>query len=175
MKAIAILIFVLMAIGCAATTTKTDSFDGSVIVNQEPFVLTSADFGLPGTKLGFIWKKKVPDFIVLVVGVQGISSVRELAFNIDGEIIEIDKALQVFTDHEPGGKYPGWSFNRFPISLIKFRQIAAANNVRMKVVDINGRYTVGEFGRMKSFKYIDQSGHFDEFLVQVDTQLKSSK
>jgi len=166
------IVFLFFALlGCAATTTQIDSFDGTTIVKQEPFVITSAKFGMPGIQLGYRWKSKVPELTALDVGVQGISTVREVAFNMDGEIYEIRKPLRTFTKFESGGDYPGWSFNCFSMPLSKFKQLAKAQSVKIKVTDIDGFYTVGEFGRKKSMRYIDQSGHFDKFLSQVNAQL----
>ena len=167
---IGLLCITLVLLGCAATTTETDSFDGTTIVRQAPFVVTSAKFGMPGIQFGFRWKGKVTDMVALDVGVQGVQTVRKVAFNMDGEIYEINKPLHTFTDFQPGGKYPGWSFNSFAMPLSKFRKLAHAQNVKMKVTDINGYYTVGEFGRRKSWKYINQSGHFDDFLSRVGLQ-----
>jgi len=172
LKKLWIVFLISTLLGCAATTTEIDSFDGSTIVRQEPFVLTSAKFGIPGTQLGFRWKNKVQDMVALDVGFSGIESVRKVAFNMDGNIYEINKPLHTFTEFESGGRYPGWSFNSFAMPLSTFKQLAKAQSVKMKVTNINGYYTVGEFGRKKSMKYIDQSGHFDKFLSQVNAQLK---
>jgi hypothetical protein len=171
MRQILFIFVALFFVGCVTAKTTKDPFDGSVLVTQDPVVITSAEFGLPGTQLGFRWKSTVPELVALDIGFQGINSVQKLAFNVDGQIYEINRPLNVFTDFQTGGRYPGWSFNSFAIPLETFKKIAMGQNVRMKVTNIRNQYTVGEFGRKKSAKYMDRSENFDKFLSQVDAQL----
>ena len=120
-----------------------DDFDGAQIVRQPP---VSAASSMSDTfhSLGFEWTTKTPDLVYLVAEAPGISAIEEVAFNVDGKILNDVKTASTTTDYQTGS-YGGRSSRRFAIPLKEFELIAAGRDVKMRVSRIN-EYTVSAFG-----------------------------
>jgi len=170
LKPIFISILILTFFGCASFNqmatpspkTVINDFDGSIEVRQSP-VSAAASMSEGWNTLGFTWLSKNPEYVYLIVGTQGITNISSVSFNIDGEIIDLEEPASYLTD------YGEWSTRPFVISLTKFRQLANANTVKMKVVMIDS-YTVSTFGKNHPLAVV--SGKFDEFLKLIDANRK---
>ena len=144
-----------------SANTVVDSFDDSIKVIQKP-VSSASSINEAWHTLGFRWKSKTPNIVFLDVGTAGTNNVMVVAFNIDGNIVEL-KALSPVTEFEDDRSY-----NTFSMSLDQFRRLATAKVVKMKVESIN-EYTVSSFGEENKATV---NGKFASFLEQVDAQTK---
>jgi hypothetical protein len=120
-----------------ASKVTTDAFDGSKIVSQAP-VSSSASLTEDWHTLGFDYTSKAPDKVYLTAGVQGISNVFGLDFNVGGRMIAANRASLIT-------EYDSWSTRRFWVSYKDFIAIATAPSVKMKVSGANS-YGVSSFG-----------------------------
>ncbi len=170
---IMVLSYVFIIGGCASVNqgltpsakTVVSDFDDTIEVIQAP-VSSASSLSEGWHTLGFRWSSKAPDIVFLKVGAQDIVNISAVAFNIDGNIIRLDKPASTLTD------YGDWSTRQFSMSLEQFRELAAAQTVKMKVVMID-KYSVSSFGKSKSSAIVN--GKFAPFLQQVDTQLAKLK
>jgi hypothetical protein len=146
MRAFIILIMATVMSGCASMNAAmtpgvkvtNDPYDGSKTVTQKP-VSASSSLSKSWHTLGFVWTAKHPDTVVLIVGVNGIDNISDVDFMVDGkELTSIDTASSL-TD------YGDWSNRTFRIDLSEFKQLANADDVRMKVSRID-EYSVSTFG-----------------------------
>lgn len=149
LKLAALLLPTLWMVGCATmiesamfppASVITDEFDGNKIVVQPPIYAFNKIEEGPHS-LGFDWSKKNKKTIYITVGVVGISNIFDVAFNVDGEIIDGIKTASLTTELDST-----MSTRRFVMPVDQFMKIANANVVRMKV----GRgdtYSVSSFGK----------------------------
>jgi hypothetical protein len=142
MKRLLWVLAVFAAAGCASTTeTATapglqvfkDDFDGSTIVRQVPVGAGSSSLE-DWSALGFEWKSKFPDRIVVTAGSKGVIKITEVSFEVDSEAIESLKAVSEFTDHGNATAPERVSTRRFEMSWTDFVRMATAKSVRMKIV-----------------------------------------
>ncbi len=138
--------------------TVINDFDGSTEVHQSP-VSAAISLSEGWNTLGFSWLKNNPEYVYLIVGAQGITNISSVAFNIDGDVIELHEPASHLTD------YGEWSTRPFVITLEDFRKLAKADTVKMKVVMIDS-YAVSTFGQGHPQAIV--SGKFYEFLNQID-------
>lgn len=148
----------------SAKTVASD-FDDTIEVIQDS-VSAASSLSEGWHTLGFRWSSKAPDIVFIKVGTKGIVNISAVAFNIDGNIIRIDKPASTLTD------YGDWSTRQFSMSLEQFRQMAAAQTVKMKVVMID-KYSISSFGQSNPSAIV--GGKFAPFLQQVDAQLAKLK
>ncbi len=144
----------------SAETVVSDSNDTIEVIQAPVSAASSISEDLHA--LGFRWSNKTQDMVFITVGAAGIVDISAVVFNIDGNIISIDKSENTLTDFE------NWSTRQFSMSLEQFRQIAYAQIVTMKVVMID-KYSVSSFGISKKGAIVN--GKFTSFLQQVDVQL----
>ncbi|PSV49803.1 hypothetical protein [Photobacterium indicum] len=145
-KLISSLFTVMLLAGCAgindsltpSLSVTKDSFDGSTLLTQSP-VSAASSLSEGWNTLGFDWNEKYPDVVFLEVGVNGITNVMGVAFNVDGEVIENIKAASTLT------KYGDWSTRRLIMPISDFIKVAEGKDVKMKVYQID-TYTVSSFG-----------------------------
>lgn len=110
-----------------------DEYDGATIVRQAPVsagVAAWADW----TVLGFEWRSKFPNVVVLTAGTQGVVRIVEVIFEVDGEVLRDIKAVSELTDFGDTSAPVRWSTRRFELSWEELLRIAAAKAVRMRVI-----------------------------------------
>lgn len=133
-------------------------FDGTTEIVQSS-VSSSASLTEAWHTLGFRWNENAPENVFLVVGVHGVHNVTGVSFNADGnKIINIPTASTLT-------EYGKWSTRQFIMPLDSFRIIATANDVKMKVSQID-TYTVSSFGPTNKNAAIN--GKFIPFLAKID-------
>ena len=132
-----------------------DDFDGKVMVVQEPVSAASSALKEAWHTLGFEWKQAAPDKIFITVGVNGVDNISAVEFNADGQFLKGFQATSPITN------YGQWSTRRFEMGIKDFLTVAQANDVKMKVVEID-KYSVSSFGKTKPLAIV--TGKFDPFL-----------
>lgn len=138
----------VLAAGCASmgdaltpsARVLVDPFDGATLVRQAP-VNAASSLAEGFQTLGFEWSSRRQDEVTLVAGVIGTKSVQTLAFNIDGEIVELPPPISQTTEFDAG-----WSYRRFAMPWPTFERLAAAADVKMRVGLMND-YGVSSFGK----------------------------
>lgn len=110
-----------------------DEFDGSTIVRQVP-VGAGASSTESWSALGFEWRSKFPERVVVTAGSKGVVRIEEVAFDADGEPVRGLKAVSEFTDHGNPGAGERVSTRRFEMSWTEFLRLAGAKSVRMRLV-----------------------------------------
>jgi hypothetical protein len=126
---------------CAATDetapagmrTFRDEYDGSTIVRQAPVGAGSSSTE-SWSALGFEWRSKFPDRVVVTAGTKGVVKIDAVAFDVDGEPVTGLKAVSEFTDHGDPGAGERVSTRRFEMSWTEFVRMASAKSVRMRLV-----------------------------------------
>lgn len=121
-----------------------DDYDGATIVRQAPVeagILGEGDFNA----LGFEWKSKFPNKVVLVAGTRGVIRIASLAIDVDGDPVDVKIAGEA-TDYGAPGAGDRWSMRRFEMSWPDFARVAAARTVRLKVVGPNEMFATS-FGK----------------------------
>jgi len=119
-------------------SVSTDEFDNTKIVSQPPVGASSSSEG-GGHTLGFEWRQKHPDTVIITVGITGWYEITGVTFTADGASI---------TDTKPVGltvTQADWSKRPYSISWDNFMKIADAQSVEMKVI-VSGGATVATFG-----------------------------
>ncbi len=111
-----------------------DDYDGATIVRQPPVAA-----GTPGegefNALGFEWRSKFANRVVLVAGTRGVIRVANLTIEVDGEALPVRTVGEITEYGDPGAER--WSMRRFEVSWTDLERMAAARTVRMKVVGPN--------------------------------------
>jgi len=115
-----------------------DEFDGSVIVQQDA-VSSSSSYSEGWHTLGFEWHQKTPEIVFVTAGTNSVSTITDLAFNADGELITRIRPASALTD------YGSLTTRRFAMTWQDFVKIADAKTVKMKLVRISDS-TVSSFG-----------------------------
>lgn len=119
-------------------SVSTDEFDNTKIVSQPPVDAgSSAKEG--GHTLGFEWRQRHPDTVIITVGITGWYGISGVEFTADGKSI---------TDTKPEGltvTQADWSKRPYSMSWDDFMKIADAQSVEMKVI-VSGGPTVATFG-----------------------------
>jgi len=164
------LLLVCFINGCASinqsltpgTKIVKSDFDNSIDVVQEP-VSAASSLSEAWHTLGFRWNSKAPDIVFVTAGAHGVTNITGLSFNIDGKIVDLEPASTLTN-------YDKWSTRQFKMDLPTFRKMAAAKDVKMKVVMID-TYSVSSFGQSEPDAVV--SGKFSEFLSEVDKQLSN--
>jgi predicted acylesterase/phospholipase RssA len=178
MRNVLALCLVMFLVGCGATlnsaltpslSIEKDSFDGSLTINQPP-VSSASSMSEAWHTLGFQWNEKYPDTVFLTVGVQGIHNVTDVAFNVDGEIIDSSSEASKLTKFDIN-KYSDRSERRLAIPLKAFEMIARGKLVKMKVTQID-TYTVSSFGTTTEATV---GPKFDPFLSKVHEAISKMK
>ena len=121
-----------------------DDYDGATIVRQTPVVagtLSEGDFNA----LGFEWKSKFANRVVLVAGTRGVIRVANLTLEVDGEPVNVKTASETTAYGDPASG-ERWSMRRFEVDWDGFERIAAGHTVHMRVVGPNEMYATS-FGR----------------------------
>jgi hypothetical protein len=113
-----------------------DDYDGSTIVRQ-PLVSAGAGDWADWTMLGFEWRSKFPNVVVLTAGTKGVVRIVDVAFEIDGEPMERVRAVSELTDYGDDSAPVRWSTRRFEVGWEEFLTIAGAKSVRMRVIGPN--------------------------------------
>jgi hypothetical protein len=112
-----------------------DDYDGATIVRQAPVAA-----GMPGegdfNALGFEWRSKFPNRVVLVAGTRGVIRVANLVVEVDGTPLPAKVASET-TEYGDPGAGERWSMRRFEVAWDDFERIAAGRTVRLKVVGPN--------------------------------------
>lgn len=179
MRLLAPLLVLALLAGCAATmdamTPSTsvikDDFDGKMIVRQSS-VNAASGMGEAFHTLGFEWSEKFPDSIFITVGfVTGYRNIKDVAFNVDGRIIDRIKLASTLTEHEPGVSFRS-SYRRFEMNIDDFIAVASGRNVKIRVVGIND-YTVSSFGPDAGNGMAVVNAKFGPFLDEVRAFRKS--
>lgn len=132
---------VLMLTACATTDetalaalqTFKDDYDGATIVRQVP-VAAGTSSTESWSALGFEWRSKFSDRVVVTAGTKGVVKIDEVAFDVDGEPVKGLKAVSEFTDHGGAAAGERVSTRRFEMSWTEFVRMAAARSVRMRLV-----------------------------------------
>ncbi|HEX9685471.1 MAG TPA: hypothetical protein VGA25_06440 [Burkholderiales bacterium] len=159
--------------GCAATmdamTPSTsvikDEFDGKMIVRQPP-VNAASSMSEAFHTLGFEWTEKFPDSIFITVGfATDYRNIQDVAFNVDGKIIDKIKTASALTDHQYTGTFRS-SYRRFEMGFDDFQMVANGKDVKMRVGGIN-EYTVSSFGPSAGHGVAIVNTKFVPFLDQV--------
>jgi hypothetical protein len=139
--------FACLLVACATGTEAPssagpqvikDDYDGATIVRQVPVeagILGEGDFNA----LGFEWKSKFPNRVVLVAGTRGVIRVASLVVEVDGEPLNVKIAGEI-TDYGSPAAGERWSMRRFEVSWDDFERLAAGRVVRLKVVGPNEMY-----------------------------------
>lgn len=123
-----------------------DSYDGATLVRQ-----VAVTAGVPGegdfNALGFEWRSKFANRVVLVAGTRGVVRVSNLVIDVDDEPVTV-KTVSEVTDHGAPGT-ERWSMRRFEISWVDLERMAAGKTVRFKVVGPNEVFGTA-FGRAQA-------------------------
>jgi hypothetical protein len=112
-----------------------DDYDGATIVRQAPVVAGNLAEG-DWNALGFEWKSKFPNRVLLVAGTRGVFRIAELVIEIDGEAAAVKTASES-TDYGDPAAGERWSMRRFEVNWADFERIATGRTVRLKVVGPN--------------------------------------
>jgi hypothetical protein len=112
-----------------------DDYDGATIVRQAPVVAGNLAEG-DWNALGFEWKSKLPNRVLLVAGTRGVFRITNLVVEIDGEAAAVKTASEA-TDYGDPGAGERWSMRLFEVNWADFERIAAGRTVRLKVVGPN--------------------------------------
>jgi hypothetical protein len=142
-----------LLVACAAAPGLTqsdgpdvskDAYDGATIVRQ-----TAVAAGTPGdadfNALGFEWRSKFANRVVLVAGTRGVIRVANLTLEVDGEPVAVKTASETTAYGDPSSG-ERWSMRRFEVDWDSFERIAAGRTVRMRVVGPNEMFATS-FGR----------------------------
>lgn len=115
-----------------------DDYDGATIVRQAP-----VEAGIPGeadyNALGFEWRSKFPNRVVLVAGTRGVIRVASLVIDVDGEPLGVKTASEATAYGDPAAG-ERWSMRRFELSWVDFERLAAGRSVRLRIVGPNEMY-----------------------------------
>jgi len=120
-----------------------DDYDGSTIVRQAP-VNSGSDATGDWNALGFEWKSKFPNRVIIAAGTRGVIKITDLVLEIDGEQVEV-KAASERTDYGDSAGAERWSMRRFEVSWADFNRMATARAVQVRIVGTNEVY-VTSFG-----------------------------
>ena len=112
-----------------------DDYDGATIVRQAP-AQSGSDFAGNWNALGFEWKSKFPNRVVIAAGTRGVINIRDLVLEIDGETATVKPASEM-TDYGDSASGERWSMRRFEVSWADFERMAAARAVQVRVVGTN--------------------------------------
>jgi hypothetical protein len=156
-------------VGCATTDQPAapglqvfkDEYDGSTIARQQPVI--SGGVAGDWNALGFEWRSKFPNRVVLNAGTRGVVKITEVGLEIDGEEASVKIASEL-TDYGAPSAAERWSMRRFEISWVDFERMAAARTVRMKIVGAN-EILVTSFGSAHAEAPINDS--LSSFFVTV--------
>lgn len=132
---------VLVCAACAApgdvatpgAQVVKDDYDGAISVLQPAAV--AGDYTGDWNQLGFEWRAKFPNRVVLDAGTRGVVNVTGLELVADGEAVETRLASERTDYGTPGPER--WSVRRFETTWTDFERLAAARNVQMKVIGAN--------------------------------------
>lgn len=130
---------------------QKNDFDGTMEIIQ-PEVSAASSLSEAYHTLGFKWSAKKPDSVFLYVGVYGIESIRGVAFNLDGNIIESTTKIgltDIDLGHTEFVNLPNRSMATFVMPLNDFKKLAASDLVKMKV-EMGNSYSVSSFGKNTS-------------------------
>lgn len=146
------LIAVLALAACAAAPdapsssglqVSRDDYDGATVVRQ-----IAVPAGVPGegdfNALGFEWRSKFANRVVLVAGTRGVVRIASLAIEVDDEPVAVKTVSEIVDHGTPGAER--WSMRRFEVSWVDLERMAAAETVRLKVVGPNEAFGTA-FGR----------------------------
>lgn len=141
-------------------------FDQSIEISQATVSAAEA-FGEDWTTLGFFWTDRAPNFVLIEAGIHGIDNISSIAFNIDGEIIEVTQASTAFTNFETNAfANISWSKRGFLVAYDDFKRIATASTVKFKVVSLDNTYGVSTFGQKHPDAIV--SGKLPKFLALTE-------
>jgi hypothetical protein len=137
--------------GCASTNEPKasglqvfkDDYDGSMVARQAPVNAGSYVTG-DWNVLGFEWKSKFPNRVLLAAGTRGVVKIDEVTIAIEGEETNVKTASEM-TDYGDASAAERWSMRRFEISWTDFERMAAARTVKLKIVGAN-QVLVTSFG-----------------------------
>jgi len=137
--------------GCASTNEPKasglqvfkDDYDGSMVARQAPVNAGSYVTG-DWNVLGFEWKSKFPNRVLLAAGTRGVVKIDEVTIAIEGEETNVKTASEM-TDYGDPSSAERWSMRRFEISWTDFERMAAARTVKLKIVGAN-QVLVTSFG-----------------------------
>jgi len=129
-------------VGCATTDQPAapglqvfkDDYDGATIARQQPVI--SGGVAGDWNALGFEWRSKFPNKVMLNAGTRGVVKITEVGLEIDGEEAGVKLASEV-TDYGVPSAAERWSMRRFEMSWVDFERMAAARTVRMKIIGAN--------------------------------------
>lgn len=144
----------MLACACAACASVGDSkapglqvikddYDGSTIVRQAP-VNSGSDATGDWNALGFEWKSKFPNRVIIAAGTRGVIKITDLVLEIDGEPAAVKVASEM-TDYGDPAAAERWSMRRFEVSWADFDRMATARTVQVRIVGTNEVY-VTSFG-----------------------------
>jgi hypothetical protein len=120
-----------------------DDYDGATIVRQAPVASGSGTTG--DNALGFEWKSKFPNRVILLAGTRGVIRITGLNLEIDGDATQVHVASEL-TEYGDASAPERWSMRRFEVSWADFKRMASARSVRMQVVGANEVF-VTAFGK----------------------------
>jgi len=112
-----------------------DGYDGATVVRQAP-VNSGSDAAGDWNALGFEWKSKFPNRVVLAAGTRGVIHITDLVLEIDGENAAVGRASEM-TDYGDAPTGERWSMRRFEVSWADFERMATAHAVQVRVVGAN--------------------------------------
>jgi len=112
-----------------------DDYDGATIVRQAP-VTSGSDTVGDWNALGFEWKSKFPNRVLLAAGTRGVINITDLVLEIDGENAAVKPASEL-TDYGDPSTPERWSMRRFEVSWSDFERMATARAVQVRVVGAN--------------------------------------
>ncbi|HTT09484.1 MAG TPA: hypothetical protein VMG60_01230 [Burkholderiaceae bacterium] len=112
-----------------------DDYDGATIVRQAP-VNSGSDAAGDWNALGFEWKSKFPNRVVIAAGTRGVINITDLVLEIDGENAAVKRASEL-TDYGDSSTGERWSMRRFEVSWADFERMATAHAVQVRVIGAN--------------------------------------
>lgn len=132
-----------VCVACASVDRSTapgpqvfkDDYDGSTIVRQTP-VNSGSDAAGDWNVLGFEWKSRFPNRVVIAAGTRGVINITDLVLEIDGESAAVKTASEM-TDYGDSSAPERWSMRRFEVSWADLERMATARSVQVRVVGAN--------------------------------------
>lgn len=145
-----------------AVTIK-DDFSGATIIRQDS-ISASSSLSESFHTIGFEWSTHKPDTVYITAGLaMQTRTIQGVQFKADGQTIENIELASTHTEYENQA-----SSRRFALPLAEFRKIAAASEVKMKVVyDFENSYSVSSFGTNHPLALTTKK--IPPFISQIDT------
>jgi hypothetical protein len=170
------LLIAILITGCGSTKpmVSVEKFSGKKIISTQPMRIYELD---AQHALGFTWIEDRPKTVILKAGFVGIKNVVSLQFNVDGEIYPVIEASSAITTFSKFGQGEATnifdnniSYRLFSVDTAFFKEVAYAQDVKMKVNGINV-FSTTTFGTNNKYKKISPA--IQEFIAAIENKNQS--